>query len=182
VHASSSQSSSSRIAGAGVCAELVYDSAKEAQAALDALVEAGLTAVTVYNATPFEDRGWLVAEHVSAHATAAHLSRLKTLPAALRQAEAHRPKLIDITQYDAPRVDTPVATARELFDAAQAKLQSAAFRQDADRKLVQRLLLTLDQVLHNRRSHTASSSDSRHRVELAYEARIKYLTRRFAPQ
>jgi hypothetical protein len=181
VHASTSRLSSRRGSVDSLRADLVFSSAEDAQAALDALIRAGHAATTPYNSTPLEKRGWVVAEQVAAQAMAAHLTRLKTLPADLRQAEMYRPKLIDITQHGAPRADVPAAAARELFTVAHAKLQSASFRNDADRHLVRRLLFTLDRMMHNLRSNV-SISDARHRVELAYDARIKYLTRRFARQ
>ena len=166
-------------AGSDYQLELDFDSREDADVATVGLRAAGYAVVGVYNSTPFNERGWVVGEQLAARAMSAHFTRLGSLPADLRRAQARRPKLIDITQHDHPREDAPSETPRDLFTAALTHLKSANFSRESDRPLVRRLVATLDRNMHTITAR-ASITDTRHKLELEYDARVRYLTKRFA--
>ena len=161
------------------CAHVRFDKEAEAQAAIEAYMDVGVTAYAAYNAARYEAQGWTLAEQGAARAMAAHLARLKMPSTQLRRAQRWRPKLIDITKFDEPIAHQPTASPRDVLEKLKTSLLDAQFASGRERAVVRHLIQKLGRDLYSNAANR-DISEARARVELEFDARITYLTRRFA--
>ena len=111
----------------------------------------------LWNATPYDERGWPNFEQGVARTAAAHVDRVvrdlgrrqQRVPELVRVAEGSRPKLTDISgDVPSPHVCAPTERPLSQLQATALAIEGATFTNDADRKAVQRLLFKLEWTMH----------------------------------